>query len=184
LDLSSNFINGLNPKDAKNLNALTNLEILDLNRNEIRFMIYGTFKQMSRLEYLDISYNSLRVLDVDSLNGAVNLKYLFLHNNPALLKITNFEFSTLPRLEYFALQQCSIKSMKLPRDYEDGESLTKALKKIWLFGNPLTCDCYILPLIRFLKFNKVQLDPVKHNNLSNIKNFRMKGMLNGWKNAA
>ena len=175
LDLSSNTINGLTPKDVKNLNILTNLEILDLSRNEICFIIYGTFTKMPQLRYLDISYNSLKVLDVDSMTGAKNLKYFFLHSNPALFKITNFEYATLPKLEYLALQQCLIKTINIP--FVNNKGFIRELKKIWLFGNPLTCDCYILPLVRFLKENQVQLDPINSNNFSDVRNMQLKKLL-------
>ena len=173
LQLSSNEISGLSITDAKYINILKNLQILDLSRNHIQFLPYGTFSDLTRLEYLDLSFNLLKVLDVDAMTGAVNLKYFFLHNNPTLTAITHFAFSTLPRLRYFAIHQCSLSSLNL----DGANTSSTSLQKIWIFGNPLTCNCYIVSLVRFLRKQKVNLDPVNSSALYSFIGKNIRGIL-------
>ena len=177
LDLSSNWLNGLNADDVMNLKNLVELQILNLSKNKIRFIIYGIFTRMSKLQYLDISYNFLKVLDINSMLGSVNLRYFFLNNNPLLRQIVHFRFEIFPKLKYLALQKCSIKTIKFPSIEEKLSSNVTALKKLWLFGNPLTCDCYLVPLVQFLKQNNVSLDPATHNNLSDVTNSSLREWL-------
>lgn len=50
--------------DAVNLESVTELQVLDLNRNRISTVAPATFRDLKVLKYLDLSLNSLRTVSI------------------------------------------------------------------------------------------------------------------------
>ena len=162
LYLAENELENLINVNSKTCSIKTkNLRILDLSGNKIKFLTCSFFTQLLMLKYLDLSGNILQVVDFDCFSYAKKLKYLFLHDNAQLKQIVALDVSVLSQLEYFAVHRCSLKVLEISDRFKWNEvDFSVALKGIWLFENPITCDCKIKPLVRYLKNHSVELDPV------------------------
>jgi hypothetical protein len=78
LDISLNYINA-NISD-KTFDCLTQLEFLNVSRNQIENIDKNAFENLNKLLVLDLSYNKISFIP-DWYEKFKNLKYLFLNNN-------------------------------------------------------------------------------------------------------
>ena len=157
LYLSFNQIRSFDYEDGKDISRISKLQILDLSNNKIVYLIPSYFRHLKELVYLDLSYNCLTIIECESFRGLDNLRLLFLDNNIDLMEISKQALANLSHLQHLFLHQCQLKTVHL----EDGDSkgvLYPPLKTLWLFGNPLACDCAMLPLVKFIKRHHVKLD--------------------------
>ena len=159
LDLSSNHIDRLHKKDYKCIKHLSNLKILDLSDNRIMNLMSYFFSPLSNLIHLDLSYNFLQVIEDGAFDGLQNLELLGLNNNNGLAQIAEISIFSLPQLKHLFLQQCQLQTLFLKENGPESKNIYgSSLKNLWLFGNPLSCDCYMLPLVKFVKNYNVRLD--------------------------
>lgn len=79
LHLGQNRISNFTSEDVVALQALVNLEILNMSRNNMRELTPEAFLFMPKLRVLDLSINDLHSLHSDTFAGATGLEYLFLN---------------------------------------------------------------------------------------------------------
>ena len=159
LDLSSNNIISFHKQDYESFRRLENLQILDLKRNQIVHLQPRVFRSLSQLLYLDLSNNLLEVIEAGTFDGLRSLEFLLLNDNRKFRRMNDLEFSILPQLQHLFLHSCLLETFVLGEINENPKTtIYPPLKNVWLFDNPLTCDCKILPLVKFLKRQKVNLD--------------------------
>ena len=178
IDLSSNNVESIHQRDYASFCQIKNLEILDLGNNKIVYLLPHVFSCLSKLRFLDLSQNRLEIMEVGTFNGLESLEVLLLHTNLKLMQIADFSYAILPQLGHLFLHQCRLETLTLEKNNE--ETTTGGyppLKNLWLFGNPLTCDCYMLPLVKFIKQKKVNLDAEKESILANISDSKLREKL-------
>nr|XP_002124630.1 phospholipase A2 inhibitor-like [Ciona intestinalis] len=151
IQLANNAIKNLTSLDMDALYDLEHLVVLDLSGNGIEFIFNGVFSRLANLKVLDLSQNSLDSVSAATFDGLRNLEALFLQNNPTLNYIPATTFTNLPRLKYLFLYGCGLRSVSIP---DTGLNV----KYIWLFGNPLNCNCRLVSLAMYLQTSKVILD--------------------------
>lgn len=101
LNLSSNALQGLGIISGLHFQNLVKLHTLDLSRNNLNKLLYGTFSGVDFLRFLDISYNDLT--SIDSLLSLIDLHVLNISSNP-LEKIQPHRIvSHLPTLKKIVL---------------------------------------------------------------------------------
>jgi len=165
LRLAANLLQNITCDDIRSLALLTDLEILDLSGNNIAILLSGTFKAMSRLRYLDLSKNKLELLLPRTFYGLANLEVLLLNDNKALSSVSDGSFANLSNLKYLFLYGCSLAGIRSKA--RSGRSKLNdylpTLRYMWLFGNPLNCDCELIPLLQFVNERHVRLDEGFHS---------------------
>jgi len=177
MDLSSNNIQSLHQNDYVSVCQTENLQMLDLGKNNIAFLLPHIFSCLSKLLYLDLSHNRLEVIEMGTFDGLENLEVLFLHSNLKLIRMADFSYAILPHLRHLFLHQCSLETLILEGNDKKTKSVYPPLKNLWLFGNPLTCDCYMLPLVKFLKRQMVNLDAKTDSILADLNDERLQEKL-------
>ncbi|XP_039252965.2 podocan-like [Styela clava] len=175
LELGENRILNLTITDAQKLHNLPNIEMLNFSRNGLREIVPNAFQTMSVLEVLDLSNNAIHFLNSDTFAGADNLEYLFLNRNPFLRTLPKDIFVNLTKLRFLFLYGCALKTLEFgtpsisPLSVSFTSSVTSDtvhvdplyapnLEAMWLFGNPINCDCLILPLVWFINVRNLTLD--------------------------
>ena len=157
LYFSFNKLDGSSKDSFLGLKNLINLKNLDLSNNNLHFFFSNIFNNLKNLTYLDFSHNSLRFIPEGTFGALEKLQFLFINDNQNLIDIPALKMSTFSQLKYIFAQKCKLKTLRV--DNADPLAANVSyLESIWLFGNPLACDCHILPLIKFLKTNQVELD--------------------------
>ena len=136
LNLSSNKIAGLSARSARHISSLTKLQVLDLSRNKIEFLAYGFTFYLSKLTYFDVSNNLLKNLDLNVFGGALNLKYLFLHDNSKLEAVLHFNFSNFARLKYLALHRCNLRALNIAPEAQTALEVKISLKNLGFLEIP------------------------------------------------
>ncbi|CAK8673777.1 unnamed protein product [Clavelina lepadiformis] len=170
--LALNKITFVNTQDVVALQRLQKLKILDLSQNGIQFIASSAFYKQIELVYLDLSQNALDSIGMSTFDGANKLEFLFLENNKRLSFVAKTTFSVLPRLQFLFIFGCSLTTLNLIEETEIEK--VSPLKSIWFFDNPVICNCKIIPFIRHLKNNKIELDkPISGINIS-VTNPRVK----------
>lgn len=158
LYFSSNNLDGSRQQCFNGLKRLEKLLYLDLSLNSLCCLYSNSFDRLGNLLYLNLSHNSLSSIKNDSFKGLRNLKVLCLNNNQNLLRVP--DLANLTCLQYIFAQDCQLKTLIVNGSEVVESKINNGsdLKSVWLFGNPLACDCFILPLVKFLKKNHVKLD--------------------------
>ena len=106
LYLRNNSLKHLQPDNRSDelpeaLNHMTNMSILTLNDNKIKYIKAGVFKDMEQVKILDLGANMLEVIEPGSFDGLANLQVLKINHNklveiPAVLNhMTNLVSLTL-----------------------------------------------------------------------------------------
>ena len=158
--LNNNALHGL----AVHVIQLTpDVEIWDLSNNEVEVLETGSFKDNQRLEELRLNgVRRLRVVDTGAFVNLTSLRRLELSHNRNLRYISRSAFVDVPALTYLDLTDSGLDTLEL----QAIDSLP-ALRELWLRGNPLTCDCTVLSLLRHIQ-NSTQLttDLFQHDTCS------------------
>ncbi|XP_076821239.1 uncharacterized protein LOC143468124 [Clavelina lepadiformis] len=145
------------------LAKIPNLEVLQLAGNRIRSLTDGVFFNQAQLRLLDLSSNKLSYVSSFALCGLIRLESLRLYNNPDLIELPNKVFRSTRSLQALYLQDCGLRTLP------EGPWLYR-LASLWLYGNPLLCDCVTLaPILMTLQLHltgnrcqkKFVLDPYR-----------------------
>ncbi|CAL1289055.1 unnamed protein product [Larinioides sclopetarius] len=175
LDLGSNLINSVLDSDLSNL---TSVFYFNLSGNPLSEIDAGCFQQLVKLRTLDLSHTILKQLnhsvqrlgqleellvdsslltlvDSNEFLGLNNLKTLSLKNNtlqsvyPVMQNLTN-----LTMLDLSSNNLTTITLSSLPTN----ETKVVKLKKLWMAGNPLSCDCRLSWILEWLKIKGSTLE--------------------------
>ncbi|XP_055943393.1 protein toll-like isoform X1 [Argiope bruennichi] len=170
VSMAENRIRTLGPEDFRNVGWI---ESINLQRNWISEMHPSTFISVRRdLKYLDLSRNQIR-----SLQGSVRYLSMLISLNLTGNKIESFEegeFRELKQLRYLHLDGnlittlgnelrdlYSLRSLIVSNDRISTlkrEQIPENLKLLYLEGNPIKCDCQLLPFLHHLNSSSIKTD--------------------------
>lgn len=125
---------------------------LDLSHNQISDVKPNLLHHLAVLEDLDLSHNSLHFLEPVSLGPPPAIKTLNLEDN----SLRKFPTDVLPlakNLTFINLQRNRIRHFAP----EFGDKIETNGSRILLGGNPLNCDCMLIPLQRYFTREREEL---------------------------
>jgi Leucine-rich repeat (LRR) protein len=172
LYLESNEINEIIPGVFGN-NSL--LEYLDLDNNKIEHLGIEVFYGLVALKDIYLQGNKLQYLHSETFVGLSNIQSLYLSKNFGLQIPTDSHFITSHSLKHLRISNCNISSVsvetfanvtaleRLDLSYNSlrnlNISILKALPKLstlYLYGNPLQCDCQLQEVWRWCQDHNIQ----------------------------
>ena len=129
-----------------------------------------TFSGLYKLKYIFLSQNNLQFLHPDTFSGLPNLKRLILYNNPGLHIPTDRNFISSHSLTHLDISHSNVSSVSVETfanisalewlglcdnnlrtvDINILRALSK-LSTLYLYGNPLHCDCQLKEVWRWCK---------------------------------
>uniref|UniRef100_A0A1B6D4N5 Ig-like domain-containing protein n=2 Tax=Clastoptera arizonana TaxID=38151 RepID=A0A1B6D4N5_9HEMI len=112
------------------IGIFSNLQKLDLNKNQISKIENGAFAKLISLKRLDLSSNKIRYINIEMFSGLQNLERLKLNQN-LISQIKEGTFEALV-----------------------------SLKQIDLSNNPLICDCSLWWIHEWVRNTSVKLTPL------------------------
>jgi len=127
------------------------VELWDLSGNEVEVIETGSFKDNHRLQELRLNrVRRLRIVDCGTFVNLTSLRRLELSQNHNLRYISRSAFVDVPALTSLVLTDSGLETL----EFQVIDSLP-ALRELSLRGNPLTCDCTVLSLLRHVHdFNR------------------------------
>ena len=102
----------------------------------------GWARDLQHLEYLDLSRNLFTSLSHWMFSGLRSLKVLMLNENFMLRSLATPSWSSVSSLSHLLLNNCNISSIKPLNE------VVNSLEALWLFSNPVECDCEAVPVLR------------------------------------
>ena len=172
LHLIGNKISELIPGTFENLNSL---EYLGLSDNNLQHLDSAMFSGLINLKRILLSVNKLQFIHPDTFLGSPNLRRLYLRSNPTLQIPTDHNFINSLSLSHLDISECNISSLSVETfsnvsvlewlDLRDNNlrtvdiNILKALPKLstlFLYGNPLQCDCQLKEVWRWCEDRNIQ----------------------------
>ncbi|XP_069696521.1 uncharacterized protein [Periplaneta americana] len=173
LHLAYNRIENL---DAGIFEGLTSLEWLDLAHNLLYSLGSDTFIGLTNLKKLLLWHNRLSTLHPDVFMHLTKLNALHLDENEELQIPSNSSFLNIQTVEELDISDCNISSV-MPISFENATNLTKLvlsnnnlktidynifrvmpkLTHLFLYGNPLECDCELLKVWRWCQEHNIEV---------------------------
>ncbi|CAG9537450.1 unnamed protein product [Cercopithifilaria johnstoni] len=160
LDLSSNSL------VEQSFNGLNSLQYLNISYNLVQRIITSNYRSLSLLRELDLSSNQMMELPASSFDGLNSLEILRMTNEPYLHSIKLNAFSGLINLRELNLSSCHVLGKIDENAFEYDNQLEMLdlsncrlerlpqkltewtnLKSLYIFGNPLHCDCEMLSFL-------------------------------------
>ena len=155
--------------------SMSSLEILDLLDNRLEQLDSGVFRGLVNIKEIRLIKNKLQYLHPDTFLGLPNIKIISLSNNPTLQIPTDRPFINSHYLSHLLISQCNISSLSVETfsnvsaleeidlgynnlstlDINILRSLPK-LSKMYLYGNPLQCDCQLQEVWQWCKDRNIQ----------------------------
>ncbi|CAM9977891.1 unnamed protein product [Lampetra planeri] len=119
------------------LQRVPSLKFLDLNKNPIRHISDGDFRDMLRLKELGVS-SMAELVSVErfALDNLPELTKVEATNNPKLGYVHREAFRDVPKLESLMLNDNALSAL-----YFATVRSLPSLREVSLHGNPLRCDC-------------------------------------------
>ena len=165
LSIWSNEISEIIPGTFENMK---NLEYLSLDGNRFEYFHSDVFRGLDNLNYMDLSENKLQYLHPDTFLLLPKLQQLMLGKNWALRVPTDRNFINSLSLSHLAISNCNISSLSVDTlanvseleriDLNNNNLRTldinilmalPKLSKLYLYGNPLQCDCQLRQVWRW-----------------------------------
>ncbi|CAI9716783.1 toll-like receptor Tollo [Octopus vulgaris] len=131
IDLSGNKLNYLYNTNFTDHSAA---EVLYMNNSQILIVANKTFITFTSLKKLYLQNNFIEALQQKSFEGLKNLLELILYNNK-IQYIPENTFSETPKLKYLDLRNNKLQTITSEM------FSSKALQKMYLIGNPWSCEC-------------------------------------------
>jgi hypothetical protein len=172
LSTSFNEISEIIPGTFDNMSRL---EELHLRANKIKHLETDLFSELVNIKSIDLLQNKLQYLHPDTFAGLLNLERLNLASNPDLQIPTDRHFIVSHSSSHLAISFCRVSSVsvktfanvtaleRLDLSYNNLSSvdinILKALPKLsalYLFGNPLQCDCQLQEVWRWCQDHNIQ----------------------------
>jgi hypothetical protein len=154
---------------------VSRLEYLDLDHNVIEHLEVDVFSELNNLKYVCLANNKLQYLHSDIFLGLPKLEAVYLGNNKHLQVPTDGHFIHSHSLKHLGISDCNISAVsgetfanvsaleRLELSYNNLRSvdikILKVLPKlsaIYLYGNPLHCDCQLQEVWRWCEDHNIQ----------------------------
>jgi len=154
---------------------MISLEYLFLGHNNIKYLNSGVFNGLVNIVYVGLSSNKLQYMHPDTILGLPNIKSLNLRNNTALQIPTDSHFINSHFLTQLELAMCNISSLSVETfanvsalkslDLSHNNLRTvdinilralPELSQMYLYGNPLQCDCQLQEVWRRFEDRNIQ----------------------------
>jgi Leucine-rich repeat (LRR) protein len=171
LSLEGNDISEIIPGTFE---MMSRLEYLFLDYNRIEFLGSDTFCGLVNIKYINLEENELQYINPDTFVGLPYLQHLDLTYNPDLQIQTDRQFISSLSLKHLGISGCNINSVSvetfanvsalelLDLSYNYLRivdiSILKVLPKlstIYLYDNPLLCDCQLQEVWRWCQDHKI-----------------------------
>jgi len=155
--------------------SMSRLESLYLVNNSLDHLDRDVFSGLVNLNEINLSRNKLRYLHPDTFLGLQNLKLLHLENNLVLQLPNDRNFITSYSLLELSVLGCNISSLSVETfanvsalerlDLSDNNLTTvdidilralAELSRLFLYGNPLQCDCQLQDVWRWCKDRNIR----------------------------
>jgi hypothetical protein len=154
---------------------MSSLEYLKLGNNIIEHLEGDVFSGLVSLKYMYLGGNKLQYLHPDTFVELPNLKKLYVSKNPGLQIPTDRHFINSPSLKHLGISGCNISSVSVEIFANisalDSLDLSKnnvrsvdintlktmpKLSVLYLYDNPLQCDCQLQEVWRWCQDNDIQ----------------------------
>jgi len=172
LYLGSNEITEITPDTCE---KIRHLEHLSLEYNMIENLEIDVFCGLVNLKYIYLYRNNLQYLHPDTFVNLPNLQSLFLSENSGLQIPTDRQFINSLSLKELKISGCNISSVsvetfanitaleRLDLSYNSLKNLDISILKtlpqlstLYLYGNPLQCDCQLQKVRQWCQDNNIQ----------------------------
>jgi hypothetical protein len=145
------FKNGIEHLDRDVFSGLVNLKALDLSQNKLQYIHPDTIFRLHNLKELDLSYNPTLTIPTDrNLINSHSLIYLGIKDsNISSLSVETF--ANVSALSWLDLSKNNLRTVDI--------NILRVLPKLWaifLYGNPLQCDCPLQEVWRWCKDRNIQ----------------------------
>jgi hypothetical protein len=167
-----NEIGEIIPGTFDNLNSL---EYLDLDNNSLEHVDSDLFNRLVNIKFIDLKVNKIQYLQPDMFLGLPNLQNLLVGYNPTLTIPTDRNFINSHSLSHLDISNCNVSSVSVETfanvsalewlDLSNNDlrtvdiNILRALPKLstlYLYGNPLQCDCQLQELWRWCKDHNIR----------------------------
>jgi hypothetical protein len=157
--------------------SMNSLEVLALVGNRLDHFDSDVFSGLVNIKHIYLALNNLQYLHPDTFLRLPNLQELYLSYNPKLQIPTGHNFINSHSLSRLDISLCDLSSVSVETfanvsaleilDLRDNNLTTvdvnilRALPKlseIFLFGNPLQCDCQLQEVWRWCKDRHIQTE--------------------------
>ena len=143
----------------ENFEKLSELQYLDLEKNQIDFIPKDTFKDLTDLVYLELNDNKLVYINDDDFKNLKNLQFLRLDQNKISF-VSKTAFYSLTELRNISLNDNTLRTL-----YDDHFKNNKKLERIWLHNNKIELlsptflkDIFTLKLVNINNNTCINLD--------------------------
>jgi len=169
------YYNRLEHLDRDVFRGLLNLKVMDLRLNQIKHLESALFSGLDNLESIDLRGNQIQYLHSDMFLGLLNLQKLNLFEIAGLQIPTDRNFINSHSLSQLAISACNISSLSvetfanvsalewLDLSYNNLRTLDinilralPELSTLYLYGNPLQCDCQLQEVWRWCEDRNIQ----------------------------
>jgi len=154
---------------------LSSLEYLDLSDNNLKHLDSAVFSHLVNLKHVDLSANQLQYLHPHMFLGLPNIEILYIQGNVALQIPTDRHFINSHSLSDLDIASCNISSLSVETFAKVSAlkwlrlshnnlrtvdiNILRALPKLsalYLYGNPLQCDCQLQEVWRWCEDRNIQ----------------------------
>ena len=172
LYMEINEISEIIPGTFENMNSL---RILGFYGNKLEHLNSGVFSGLVNLKYVEFREKLLRYIHPDTFLGLPNLQHVHIYDNPSLQLPTDRNFINSHSLSHLSIPNCNISQVSVGTfanvsalewlDLSENNLRTldinvlRALPKLstlYLYGNPLQCDCQLQEVWRWCKDRNIQ----------------------------
>jgi hypothetical protein len=172
LSLEGNDISEIIPGTFE---MISRLEYLDLKYNKIEHLECDVFRGLVKLQYINLKGNKLQYLHPDTFLRLPNLLALHLEKNSDLLIPNDRHFFNSHSLKLLSISGCNVRSVSVQTFAKVGElewldltynylrsvdinilKVLPNLSTLYLYANPLQCDCQLQEVWRRCQNHKIQ----------------------------
>ncbi|XP_063160392.1 toll-like receptor 7 [Candoia aspera] len=151
LDISENFLTSLLPGVFYNLPP--KLRVFKLTSNQLKTFNWGCLQALKNLEVLDLSNNQLTTVPRELSNCTKKLQKFIVQNN----KIRKLTDNFLKDAFFLKHLDLSFNKIKTIRNSSFPKNVISRLTTLLLNGNPFKCNCDIVWLVQWINETDVKI---------------------------